>query len=72
MLSALQYIGFVFDIRPFTILFDIALVAAIALLYFAWHGVPGRAQGGGRPEPRPHRQRAAAAAAAMEPPAGES
>jgi hypothetical protein len=36
VLSALQYIGFVFDLRIMTILFDIGLVAAIALLYFAW------------------------------------
>ena len=36
VLSALQYINFVFDVRIYTILFDIGLIAAIALLYFAW------------------------------------
>ena len=36
VLSALQWLSFVFDIRIMTILFDIGLVAAIALLYFAW------------------------------------
>ena len=47
VLSALQYLGFVFDIRLYTILFDIALVAAIVLfvLHVAW-----------RTRPRPRRQ----------------
>jgi hypothetical protein len=37
LVSALQYIGFVLDVtRIFTLLFDIGLVAAIALAYFTW------------------------------------
>ena len=36
VLSALQWLNFVFDIRLYTILFDIGLIAAILLLYFAW------------------------------------
>jgi hypothetical protein len=36
VLSALQWLSFVFDVRIYTILFDIGLIAAIALLYFAW------------------------------------
>jgi hypothetical protein len=70
VLSALQYIGFVFDIRPFTILFDIALVAAIVLFYFAWQAyqaapkaaAPEAPMSPPPPPPPP----------SMEPPAGES
>jgi hypothetical protein len=36
VLSALQWLGYVFDFRIMTILFDIGLVAAVALLYFTW------------------------------------
>jgi hypothetical protein len=38
ILSALQYIGFVFDARLYTVLFDLGLVAALVLAYFAWLG----------------------------------
>jgi hypothetical protein len=36
VLSALQWFSYVLDVRLMTILFDIGLVAAIALLYFTW------------------------------------
>jgi len=36
VLSALQWLSYVIDFRIMTILFDIGLVAAIALLYFTW------------------------------------
>ena len=36
VLSALQFLDFVFRVRLYSILFDIGLIAAIALLYFAW------------------------------------
>jgi len=38
ILSALQYIGFIFDPRIYTILFDLGLVSALVLTYFAWLG----------------------------------
>ena len=71
VLSALQYFAFVIDLRPFTILFDIALVAAVALAYFAWleyqaaskGGAPAAPSAPASPPPPPP---------AMEPPAGES
>ena len=68
VLSALQYIGFVFDIRLYTILFDIALVAAILLLYFTWQGYQGAPKSAAAappasPPPPPP---------TMDPPAGES
>lgn len=67
VLSALQYFAFVIDIRPFTILFDIALVAAIALLYFTWQEYQAAPKAAApdapmSPPPPP----------SMEPPAGES
>lgn len=64
VLSALQYITFVFDIRLYTILFDIALVAAIALLYFTWLEYQGAPKAGAPTAPPPP--------PSMEPPAGES
>jgi hypothetical protein len=60
ILSALQYIGFLFDPRIYTILFDVGLVAALVLAYFAWLGykaAAGTASG------------ASAAAPAVAPPA---
>jgi hypothetical protein len=48
-LSALTYISYVLDVtRIYTILFDIGLVAAIALLWFAWLGYQAE-QGKGSP-----------------------
>lgn len=38
VLSALQYISYVFDPRIYTVLFDLGLVAALVLAYFAWQG----------------------------------
>ena len=52
VLSALQYFPYVIDLRPFTILFDIALVAAIALAYFAWQAYQAAPKAGGRPRRR--------------------
>ena len=49
VLSALQWLSFVFDIRIMTILFDIGLVAAIALLYFAWLEYRGSTAPAGAP-----------------------
>jgi hypothetical protein len=46
LLSALTYLSYALAItRIYTILFDIGLVAAIALLYFAWLGYQGQAKG---------------------------
>ena len=43
VLSALTYFSYVVEItRIYTILFDLGLVAAIALLYFAWLGYQGQ------------------------------
>jgi hypothetical protein len=36
VIAALVYISFVFRINAFSILFDIGLVASLALLYFTW------------------------------------
>ena len=45
-LSALTYLSYVLSVtRIYSILFDIGLVAAIALLYFAWLGYQGTAKG---------------------------
>ena len=82
LLSALQYIGFVFDIRLYTILFDIALVAAIVLFYFAWQEYQAAPKAGSAapsaPPPPPPSEPPAAppseppAAPPAAPPAGES
>lgn len=69
VLSAIQWLPSVFDMRPYTILFDIALVAAIALLYFAWQeyqAAPKAAAPEAPMSPPPP------APPSMEPPAGES
>ena len=36
VIAALVYLSFVFRINLFSILFDVGLVASLALLYFAW------------------------------------
>lgn len=36
VIAALVYLSYVFSINLFSILFDIGLVASLALLYFAW------------------------------------
>jgi hypothetical protein len=46
ILSALQYIGFIFDARIYTLLFDLGLVAALVLAYLAWLGYKAAAPGG--------------------------
>ena len=41
-LAALTYLEYVFKVtRPYSILFDVGLVAAIALLYFGWLAYQG-------------------------------
>jgi len=66
VLSALQWLSYVFDVRIMTILFDIGLVAAIALLYFTWTEYQGATRSApaapAAPPPPP----------AAEPPAAES
>jgi hypothetical protein len=72
LLSALQYIGFVFDIRLYTILFDIALVAAIVLAYFAWIEYQAASKGGAPAAPSAPASSPPPPPPSMEPPAGES
>ena len=75
VLSALQYFAFVLDIRPFTILFDIALVAAIALLYFAWQAYQAAPKAAASQTAAPETPTSAPPPPpppSMEPPAGES
>ena len=75
VLAALVYIGYVFDINLFSILFDVGLVAAIVLAYFAWLEYQAGAQGppGARRSSRPGvRRRLRHPRHRRQPPAGES
>ena len=46
VLSALTYLSYVTAVtRIYSLLFDVGLVASIALLYFAWLGYQGSAKG---------------------------
>lgn len=65
VLSALQWINYVFEIRIMTILFDIGLVASIALVYFAWLEYQASGAGAASASAPP-------APPAVEPPAAES
>jgi len=80
VIAALVYLSFVFRINLFSILFDVGLVASLALLYFAWleyQAAPKAAapaapaaQTSAPPRPPPPAQPPAEPPA--QPPAGES
>ena len=53
VLSALQWLNYVFDVRLYTILFDIGLIAALALLYFAWMEYQGSTSSSAPPASAP-------------------